>query len=108
MPLSDQRRGQPRDRPQLRHVRQPLVVVIEREVDVQAPVRGGRDARIESTFEIDDGVDPVPRHGGPVLDCCRDEQPPVVVDLEQVHRSLTYPTTSYLSDYLTHLPPTLS
>ena len=59
MAVSYERGSHHRDRPQLGQVRQ--CVVKNGEVDIQATVRDGGNAVVESAFEIDNGVDLVLR-----------------------------------------------
>jgi len=80
--IGDERGAEPGDRAQLRQAGKLLVVVVDREVDIQTMIRHRRDARVEPAFEIDDNVNPAPCDRLPLLQRRGDEQTPVVVDLK--------------------------
>ncbi len=95
--VGDQRGGKLRDRAQPHHARQLLVVVIDREVDVEAVVRRRWNVIIEPAFEIDDRVDPMRRERIPALDGRRDEQLAVIVDLIDVHGGRSLPEVGLIA-----------
>src|ERR1051326_486178 len=79
MAVRDEMRSEYGDRLQLLQVGQLLVE--DGEVDVQTSARRGRDAFVETAFEIDHRVDAVGRDDRPILDDRRDEEVSEVVYL---------------------------
>src|SRR5689334_1361096 len=92
MALANQRRGHGGNRVELRRVRQGLIVVVEREVDVEAVVRLGRDAGVEPAVQIDHDVDAMRRDAAPAVEIAGDVEAAVVVDGEELHWGQSYNT----------------